>query len=224
MPDAREPFQWLTMAPAPPLVRNVESVWFARGRIPYRRERIAATGSTVAVFVLGDPILETPDNGRGSTLHAHEGFLIGPHTGPVINEPTGETHAVGIVTTPTGCRAVFGIGPSTIRGRVVDLVDAWRPAATIRQAIMADNDPAAVLAVLQDRLKANLHPEPAGTKRVERAVELLRRDPGRPVGDVADGLGVSHGHLDREFTASSASAREHSPSCFESGGCSSRST
>jgi AraC-like DNA-binding protein len=95
---------------------------------------------------------------------------------------------------------VFGFGPSTIRGRVVDLVDAWRPAAAIRQAIMAHNDPAAVLAVLQDRLKANLHPEPPGIGRVERAVELLQHDPARPVGDVADGLGVSHGHLDREFT------------------------
>jgi AraC-like DNA-binding protein len=200
MPDEREPFQWLTVAPSPPLSRHVESVWFARGRIPYRRERIAPTGSTVAVFVLGDPILETPDNGRGPTLHADKGFLIGPHTGPVINEPTGETHAVGIVTTPIGCPTVFGIGPSTIKGRVVDLVEAWRPTAAIREAIMAVDDPVEILAVLQDRLRANLRPDPPGIERVERAVELLQDDPARPVADVADGLGVSHGHLDREFT------------------------
>lgn len=200
MPDAGQAFEWLTVAPAPPLSRHVESVWFARGRIPYRRERIAPTGSTVAVFVLGDPILETPDNGRGSTFLAEQGFLIGPHTGPVINEPTGETHAVGVVTTPIGCPAVFGIGPSTIRGRVIDLLEAWRPAESTRKAIVAVDDPAEILAVLQDRLLANLYPEPPGIERVERAVELLQDDPARPVADVADRLGVSHGHLDREFT------------------------
>jgi hypothetical protein len=40
----------------PALARFVESIWYARGRIDYRRERIAPTGSTVAVVVLGDPI------------------------------------------------------------------------------------------------------------------------------------------------------------------------
>ncbi len=200
MPDAPDAFQWLTVAPSAPLARHVESVWFARGRIPYRRERIAPTGSTVAVFVLGDPILETPDNGSGPTLRADTGFLIGPHTGPVINEPTGETHAVGVVTTPIGCPVVFGIGPSTIRGRVIDLLEAWRPAESTRKAIVAVDDAAEILTMLQDRLLADLHPEPPGIERVERAVELLQDDPARPVADVADRLGVSHGHLDREFT------------------------
>ena len=36
--------------------------------------------------------------------------------------------------------------------------------------------------------------------RCEAAVQALSADPARPVADIAAGLGVSHGHLDRQFT------------------------
>jgi AraC-like DNA-binding protein len=39
-----------------------------------------------------------------------------------------------------------------------------------------------------------------GLDRCERAVALLAADPVRPIADVAAAVGVSHGHLDREFT------------------------
>ncbi len=38
-----------------------------------------------------------------------------------------------------------------------------------------------------------------GVDRVERAVALLTEDPARPIGELADRLGVSHEHLDRAF-------------------------
>jgi len=47
-------FDFVKRQPAAPLSRLVESLWFARGTVPYHREKIAPTGSTVAVFVLGD--------------------------------------------------------------------------------------------------------------------------------------------------------------------------
>lgn len=52
-------FDFRLRTPDPPLDRAVASVWYARGTVPYRRERIAPTGSTVAIIVLGDPIIET---------------------------------------------------------------------------------------------------------------------------------------------------------------------
>ncbi|MEO5965650.1 MAG: hypothetical protein ABIR11_09320, partial [Candidatus Limnocylindrales bacterium] len=76
------------------------------------------------MVVLGDPIVETAVGSRGSSLVATTGFLIGPHDRPVVNEPTGETFAVGIVTTPTGCRAALGIDPAAVAGRVVHLESA----------------------------------------------------------------------------------------------------
>ena len=79
------PFDFATRVPGPPLDRFVETLWYARGTVPYTREKIAPTGSTVAVLVLGDAIRQTPANGEGPTLTTDRGFLIGPHDGPLIH-------------------------------------------------------------------------------------------------------------------------------------------
>ena len=128
--------------------RFVERIWFARGRITGVRERIAPTGSTVAAFVLGDPILQTP-LGDGTVLVADTGFLIGPHDRPIVNEPQGETYCVGIVTTPVGCRPTLGLAPATLRGRIVDLLPAWPRAAGLRRELANCRTPAEHLDLLE---------------------------------------------------------------------------
>lgn len=115
-----------------PLSRFVESIWYARGTVPYAREKIAPTGSTVAVIVLGDPILQVPSNGQGVPFQAERGFLVGPHDQPAVNEPLGETFAIGVVGTPVGCAAVFGVLPSRLRGQTVDLETACATARLLR--------------------------------------------------------------------------------------------
>ena len=195
------PFDFRMRTPDGPLGRAVASVWFARGTIPYRRERVAPTGSTVAAIVLGDPIIETAGGPRAVPLRAERGFLIGPHDRPVTNEPTGETFAVGIVTTPVGCRATLGLDPASIAGRVVELTAAWGPAAGLRDGLLASSaEPAAMLDHVIATLDGGLDLDVPGLDRCERAVALLGEDPIRPIADVATAVGVSHGHLDREFT------------------------
>lgn len=198
-------FHFVSRRPAG-LEREVESVWFARGRIDYPDERIAPTGSTVAVVVLGDPIRETPADGAGESLVTGTGFLLGPHDRPIVNEPLGETHCIGIVTTPVGCEATFGIRPATIRGRVVDLETAWPAAAPLRRRLLRLAGSGSTPDELLDSVTATLatarrqHPLPPPTDRCERAVAALEADPARSIGALAAELGVSHGHLDREFT------------------------
>jgi len=193
-------FDFERRLPGPPLAAWCEALWFARGTIPYTRERIAPTGSTVAVLVLGDPITETADDGDGPAVTTDRGFLVGPHTRPVINEPTGETYAVGIVGTPVGCEALFGVAPRTLKGRVLLLEEVWPAAAALREQLLAAADKHGMLDVLESFLVAHLGPAPAGAARCARAVTLLEADPTRPIADIADELGISHPHLDREFT------------------------
>ena len=179
--------------------RFVELVWFARGRITGSRERIAPTGSTVAAVVLGDAIRQTPV-GEGTALVTETGFLIGPHDRPIVNEPLGETFCVGIVTTPVGCRPVLGLAPATLRGRVVDLLQAWPRADALRRELTTCRTSAEALDVVEAILRT---PEPFDRHafaRCEAAVRQLSAEPTRPVTDIAAGLGVSHGHLDRQFT------------------------
>lgn len=181
-------FTYLTRVPGPPLDRYVELIWYARGRIEYRREYIAPTGSTVAAVVLGPPIRQTPAG--GVPYLAATGFLIGPHDRPIVNEPTGETHCLGVVTTPVGCLAVLGLEPARLRGRITD----WAPSARLRAELTGT--PEEMLARVESELVVG---DTRGVERCARAVAALEREPARGIADIAAELGVSHGHLDREF-------------------------
>jgi AraC-like DNA-binding protein len=192
-------FAFTERRPAGRLGRYVESVWHARGQIPYRRERIAPTGSTVAGLVLGPPIRQTPAG--GPEFLATTGFLIGPHDRPLVNEPTGRTDCVGVVTTPVGCRAVFGVAPAAIRGGVVDLLAAWPAGRALHTGLLADGDDAgSMLDRTVGVLEAGLEETDGGVRRCAEAVAALETDPARSIAGLAATLGVSHGHLDREFT------------------------
>jgi AraC-like DNA-binding protein len=193
-------FDFRMRTPGGALGRAVASVWYARGTVPYRRERVAPTGSTVAVIVLGDPIIETAGSSMAVPVRAERGFLIGPHDRPVTNEPTGETVAVGIVTTPVGCRAALGVDPAPLAGRVEELIVTWPPAADLRARLLVAPDPEAMLDLVVACLADVLHLDVPGMDRCEQAVAMLQEHPVRPIADIAAALGVSHGHLDREFT------------------------
>lgn len=178
--------------------RFVELVWFARGRITGVRERIAPTGSTVAAVVLGDPICLTPAG--GTSITAETGFLIGPHDRPVVNEPQGETYCVGIVTRPAGCRPAFGLAPAALNGRVLELSEAWPRGAALRLALSSCHSPGEALDLVECTLATHEPFSRPAFARCAAAVEALTADPTRAVADIAAALGVSHGHLDRQFT------------------------
>jgi AraC-like DNA-binding protein len=182
-------FTYLTRVPGPPLDRYVELIWYARGRIEYRGELIAPTGATVAAVVLGPPIRQTPAGGQ--PYLATTGFLIGPHDRPIVNEPTGETHCLGVVTTPVGCRAVLGLDPARLRGRITD----WPPSTRLRDELAGT--PEKMLERVESELEVG---DTKGADRCARAVAALELEPARGIADIAAELGVTHGHLDREFS------------------------
>lgn len=191
-------FRFVSRYP-PGLERFVESIWYTRGQIDYPWERIAPTGCTVAVVVLGSPIREVPSDGEGSPFVTATGFLLGPHDRPVVNQPLGETYCVGVVSTSVGCRALFGVRPASVRGRVVDLLQAWRAAATLRRDLLRLSEPDDMLDVVASTLARGLDPGGAAVDRCAAAVTALEADPVRGIRELASQLGVSHGHLDPEF-------------------------
>lgn len=192
-------FDFVTREPGGRLGRFVQSVWHARGTVPYAREKIAPTGSTVAVFVLGDPIVQTPNDGKGEPFRAERGFLVGPHHRPSVNAPCGETFAVGIVCTPVGCEAVFDVRPSSLRGRVVDLETHWPAARALRGALLGASSADERLTLLIRHLETRAEVSIPGLERCATAVAMLEADPARPIADIAAELGVSHGYLDRQL-------------------------
>lgn len=192
-------FDFRNREPDGELRRLVETVWFARGTVPYTRERIAPTGSTVAIVVLGDPILQIGDDGRGARHLAERSSLIGPHDGPMVNEPQGETHALGIVTTPVGAGAALGLDAGAIRGQVVDLEANWPAATELRARLLTVDDPDTKVDLVVEAVAASARALTERETTVERVVALVEADPTRPIPDVADEVGWSPGHLSRSF-------------------------
>ncbi len=190
-------FEYVTREVGGETGRFVELVWFARGRITGVRERIAPTGATVAAVVLGDPIRLIPAG--GASITAETGFMIGPHDRPVVNEPQGETYCVGIVTRPAGCRPVFGLSPAALNGRVLELLEAWPRGNALRLALSSSNSPGEALDLVESTLGTQEPFSRLAFARCAAAVQALTADPTRPVADIAAALGVSHGHLDRQF-------------------------
>lgn len=189
-------FEYLNRAPGADLLPYVSELWFARGTLTAPRERIAPAAGAVLGLVLGDPIRQVPRSGRGEPYLAERGFLIGPDDEALENEPTGGTWAVGIVATPVGCATAFGIDPAAIRGRVVS-PEAW-PGFGVRE-VLAAATPAGALDLVETALREHLAPVPPGLERVRAAIAALEAAPTRSIAEVADELGISHGHLDREF-------------------------
>jgi AraC-like DNA-binding protein len=140
------------------------------------------------------------DPADGPAFLATTGFLIGPHDRPLVNEPTGRTDCVGVVTTPIGCRAAFGTDPAPLRGRVMDLGTTWRAAPALRAELLLGSDPPSMLDRTEAVLSSGLDESDRGLQRCAAAVAALESEPARSIAGLADDLGISHGHLDREFT------------------------
>ena len=186
------------MRPAPDgLAEVVESVWYARGTVPYESEQISPTGSTVGVIVLGDPI--EFGVGDGPSVTTRSGFLAGPHDRPALNRPLGETFAVGIVTTAVGCEPVFGVDPASIRGRAVSLEASWPPTETLRSSLGRLRDPESILDTVLTTVRESVGPVDARRRRCAGWVAELASHATLPIRDLADSAELTHAHLVAEF-------------------------
>ncbi len=193
-------FEFDVREPSGELGKLVESIWFARGTIPYAQELIAPTGSVVAIFILGDPIEQTPLHHKAGRIESAEGLMIGPHDGPIINRPLGETHAVGIVSSPVGCANLFGFSPLEIRGRIVNLSGVWPAASDVRNSLSELGAGGEKTALVEDFLRRRGGAPIPGLARCRAAIAHMESDPKASIASVAKNLNISPGHLDREFS------------------------
>lgn len=191
-----------TRRPGGPLAPVVAELWFSRGQV-LRSETVAASAAAVGALVLGAPIVLTlPANRQDEPpprFRATSSYLLGPHDLPVTLAARGEVSCLGVVTTPVGCAAALHVPPAAIRGRAVNLLAAWPGAARVRREAERLTAPEDLLDALEHALLEHLAPTGPRVERCAQAVALLERDPTTPVADVASAVGISPGHLDREF-------------------------
>lgn len=83
---------------------------------------------------------------------------------------------------------------------MLDLLEAWPRAPALRLALSSCHSPGEALDVVESTVRTSEPCGPSALARCDAAVKALSADPARPVADIAAALGVSHGHLDRQFT------------------------
>ena len=66
--------------------------------------------------------------------------------------------------------------------------------------MLASERPEEMLTIVESFVAETLDSSIPGLDRCEQAVAMLEYEPTRPIAAIAAELGVSHGHLDREFT------------------------
>lgn len=193
-------FEFVSLQPEGPLADVVEALWFAHGTVPYRQEHIAPTGSSVGIFVFGDAIEQTPLGKGASPVRSRIGLFVGPHDGPIINRPHGETLAVGIIARPTGTGRLFNLLPAAYRGAVSQLDAVWPASTDFYCSLMEADTGTEKLALLQHQLTLSLGPELRGEAICRKAINILETDPKTAISDLADRIGMSVSNLDRTFT------------------------
>ncbi len=193
-------FEFHSRVPDGALADAVETMWFARGTVAYRQEHIAPTGSCVAIFVLGDPIEQTPLGKGARSVRSRIGLFVGPHTGPMINRPLGETYAVGIVAKATGAERLFNLRPATKRGLVCELGTAWSDAPMFLGGLRSIDDGDPKLGWLERELTKTLSPASRTEIACRRAISILESDPKTLITELATEIGMSVSNLDRVFT------------------------
>lgn len=116
-------FEFIPFDPPSTLRPVLRQTFFARGRIPYRSDKILPNGLVVAIFNLGRPHrVGKSDVAEENPSFSHS-WLHGVQTSPVFNTPTADTHVVGLLFEPMGFHAVFGADMRTLTDRTVDARD-----------------------------------------------------------------------------------------------------
>jgi len=120
-------FQFIPFEPPEVLGRFLRRSFFARGRIPYRSDKILPNGLAVAIFNLGQPHrLGKSAAPEDNPAFAHS-WLHGLQTTPLFNTPGGETHVLGLLFEPIGFHALFGSDMRALTEQTLDAREVLPP-------------------------------------------------------------------------------------------------
>jgi AraC-like DNA-binding protein len=192
------PFEYVEQPVSGQLSDMAVSTWTARGTIAYGRERILPTPDPVLIVTLGAPFrIRAAASGEPARLY-RRGWLVGPQTRFVENEPVAETDVVGVTLRPWGISALFGIGATQAADHVLDLEDLWGPGLEgLRERMATLADATGRQDLLAAELAARRRTGPPRT--LVQAARRLAETQGPGVTQLSSELGVSRKHLHELF-------------------------
>ncbi|MCI3948327.1 MAG: DNA-binding protein [Acidimicrobiales bacterium] len=169
--------------PRPPALRRlVTTVW--THDLP---------GTATSVRVLPDAAIDLVVGGGRVRV-------AGPDTGAVVEHFPAGGSVVGFQLRPGAAAALLGVPASALRDERVDLEDLWgRAGRALTAAVDPTAPPGQVAAVVEARLAERVRGAPDGDPLAGPLLERVAG--GRPVGDLADELGLGERQLRRRAGA-----------------------
>ena len=194
------PFHYYARDAAPPLRPFIGHLFYARGRVTYRRERILPTGAPSLLINLGDPFRCHGLDYDESLEIRRAGWLAGQQTRALINEPLGETHVVGASFKPFGASAVLGLSMHELTDRSMPIDVLWGSRSEgLRDHLAELPTPEAKLSLLERWLIGQTSPDGAWHDRLAYAAARLAQSRPCSIRDLASELAVSHKQLIARF-------------------------
>jgi AraC-like DNA-binding protein len=185
------PLIYVERAPTGALEGVVERAWFLRRPSPERFEKILPLPFVHLIVNLSEPYRVVEQGGDARDWTTPPVFASGIQTSYLVNENPLTLHHVGVALTPLGLEALGG-DPRLAADRVLDAEELLPGITGLRGVIQEIGDPDAAIdrleAFLVERLVPGWRPDP----RVLAAIAILARRPDRPIGGVAEELGVGH--------------------------------
>ncbi|MGI9385221.1 MAG: helix-turn-helix domain-containing protein [Methyloligellaceae bacterium] len=178
-----------------PLDRFVETLWHAKGRVPYAEERILPNARPVLIINLGDGF-EIANGGLADAKGLKRtAWICGVQSGFLINRPLGRTEMVGATLRPAGLPALAGETAAAFADRAPDLDCLWPGRCELlRDRLWSCPTPAGRLDLLERFLAARLS-EATVHAEVHAALRLLGGNGRATVGATAVALERSRKHL-----------------------------
>lgn len=196
--------RFLARPPCPALAPFVQSIWLFESdgtELAHRWERVMPTGDAQLLVNLAADRLRWRTGPRLERAHAIPGASIGgPFDRGIGIDTRDQRRIAGVSFRPGGLPVFVTTDAAALAGEHVPLDALWgRDGATVRERLLEQREPEALLAELERTLLSRVARPLTRDAAVDRAIVLLGR--GASIRDTSASIGVTDRALLRRFTA-----------------------
>ena len=186
-------FQFAARPTRAPLDRFVETLWHAKGQVPYAEERILPNARPVLIVNLGDVFELGIGDGANAKALKRSAWICGLQSGFLTNRPLGRTEMVGATLRPAALPALARDKAAAFADQAPDLDCLWpQDAETLRERLWTCPTPGGRLDLLEAFLVKRLNEREVHAE-ADAALRVLAGN--RSIRDTAAVLERSRKHL-----------------------------
>lgn len=195
-------FLFTTREPGPELKDYVQQIFYARGRITYKYDKILPNGKVVLVINLGDPHKMGKDPEVENNPKCTLGWFSGTQITPVYNYPLNGTHVLGCLFDPLGFYRMFAINMSLWADRSATIEEVFNEneISGLRKTLVEKDDEQLKLTVFEQWLNSKLGTPITAPSWLQKGYQTIQAMEGNiTLEEMYQGLNLSGRHFNNVF-------------------------